>query len=199
MPKPSDSRVTQALAAISAGDEGAVAELLPLVYDHLRSLARQRMAAEAPGHTLQATALVHEAYLRLLGEGQPAMDWECRGQFYAAAAEAMRRILVDEARRRHARKRGGGRQRVPLDGVEIAIEEPNIDLLALDKALDVLKSRDESLHEIVMLRYFGGLTEGQTARAIGVTDRTVRRHWAVARLWLRKEIDTAEREAGSDG
>ena len=157
------------------------------------------MAAEAPGHTLQATALVHEAYLRLLGEGQPAMDWECRGQFYAAAAEAMRRILIDQARRRGARKRGGGRQRVPLDGVDIAIEVPNIDLLALDKALGVLKSRDERLHEIVMLRYFGGLTEEQTARALGVTDRTVRRHWAVARLWLRKEMETAEGEASGDG
>jgi RNA polymerase sigma factor (TIGR02999 family) len=190
--------VTQVLAAIRAGDRAAVRELLPLVYDHLRSLARQRMAAESPGHTLQATALVHEAYLRLFGDGQPGMDWDCRGQFYAAAAEAMRRILIDQARRRRARKRGGGRQRVPLDEAEIAIEEQSIDLLALDKALDLLKDRDEDLYQIVMLRFFGGLTEEQTAKALGVTDRTVRRHWAVARLWLRKEMEAAEGEAERD-
>ncbi len=193
-----DHRVTEVLASIRAGDKAAVQQLLPLVYDHLQALARQRMAAEKPGHTLQATALVHEAYLRLFGNGEPVMDWACGGQFYAAAAEAMRRILVDQARRRQTAKRGGDRRRVPLDEAEITIEEPALDLLALDKAMGVLKARDERLHDVVMLRYFGGLTEEQAAIALGVAARTIRRDWRVARLWLRREIETDEETDGNE-
>jgi RNA polymerase sigma factor (TIGR02999 family) len=192
-----ESHVTHLLAAISCGDPAAGDELLPLIYDQLRSIARQRMAAEAPGHTLQPTALVHEAYLRLLGETDPT--WDSRGHFYAAASEAMRRILVEHARRRKAIKRGGGRQRVDLDEVEITLEDESVDVLALDLALDELKKRDERMHDIAMLRHFCGLTNEQTALALGSSTRTVRREWSYARLWLHESMTKGPARAAHEG
>ncbi|MHC4991891.1 MAG: ECF-type sigma factor [Planctomycetota bacterium] len=189
MTRATQHRVTRVLASIADGDPEAVEALLPLVYEHLHDLARRRMAAEPRGHTLQATALVHEAYLRLFDGGIAVMDWDCRGRFYAAAAEAMRRILVDHARRRGRAKRGGGRRRVPLGDGNLVLDEPNVDLLALDEALRALQTHDKDLYDIVMLRYFCGLAEEDVAQALGVSARTVRRHWRVARAWLRREME----------
>jgi RNA polymerase sigma factor (TIGR02999 family) len=165
---------------------------MPLVYDHLRDLAAGRMAGERRGHTLQATALVHEAYLRLFPGGAPVLDWKSRGQFYGAAAEAMRRILVDRARERRAGKRGGGRKRVPLDQAEPGLEDESIDLLALDRALDELRQRDERTYDVAMLRHFCGLTTEHTARALGISPRTVRREWSVAQLVLHEALTTGQ-------
>jgi RNA polymerase sigma factor (TIGR02999 family) len=165
----------------------SASELLPLVYEELRKLAAQRMAREAPGQTLQATALVHEAYLRLVGS-QPDQRWDGRGHFFAAAAEAMRRILVDKARSRHRLKRGVGRARVDLEAAEPAIPDTDDDVLALDEALQKLAQTDQVKAELVQLRIFGGLTLAQAAEILGLSTSTADRCWAYARAWLRVEI-----------
>jgi RNA polymerase sigma factor (TIGR02999 family) len=179
--------VTQILDAVGAGDEHAAEQLLPLVYDELRRLAAARMAHAAPGQTLQPTALVHEAWLRLVGQPQQQL-WNSRGHFFAAAAEAMRRILVERARRRSAEKHGGGLRRVDLDQVDIA-EEANSDLLiALDEALTALAERDPTAAQLIKLRFFAGLPNAQAAELLGVPERTAKRAWAYARAWLYQEI-----------
>ena len=181
--------VTQILAAIEQGDPHAPEQLLPLVYDELRRLAAEKLAHEQPGQTLQATALVHEAYLRLVG-AEKAQQWGSGGQFFAAAAEAMRRILNDRARHRQTRKAGGGRRRLDLDIIEPALEEENGDrLLALDEALQQLEAEDPRKAELVKLRFFAGLTAEQAAAALGVSTSTAEKDWAYARSWLRVAID----------
>jgi RNA polymerase sigma factor (TIGR02999 family) len=176
--------VTQILSAIDRGDPGAAEQLLPLVYDELRKVAAARLAREAPGQTLQATALVHEAYLRLVG-GDPGRPWEGRGHFFAAAAEAMRRILVDRARGRRRLKRGGSRRRQDLDLVALtAPDAPPDDLLDLDEALGQLDRVDPRAAALVKLRLFAGLTLDQAAAALGVSPRTADTDWRFARAWL---------------
>lgn len=180
------TEVTQILNAIEQGDPRATEELLPLIYDELRLLAAQKIANEPPGQTLQATALVHEAYIRLIGA--ESQNWDRRGHFFAAAAEAMRRILVENARRKRSSKHGGNRQRIALDAVDFAIEEPPGDLIALDEALTKLCDKDPGVAELVKLRYFAGLTIEQVARFQGISRRTAVDHWAYARAWLRRQI-----------
>jgi RNA polymerase sigma factor (TIGR02999 family) len=182
--------VTQILTAVEAGDPQAAAELLPLVYDELRKLAAARLAEERPGQTLQATALVHEAYLRLVG-GTQSQDWNGRGHFFAAAAEAMRRILVDDARRKQADKRGGGMRRVGLDGSAPAVPPDDSaadDLLALDEALQQFEAEEPLRARLVKLRYFTGLSIPEAAAALGVSVATAKRHWVYARSWLYGKI-----------
>src|SRR4051812_2067797 len=179
--------VTQILNAIERGDPKAAAELLPLVYDELRKLAAARLADERPGQTLQPTALVHEAYLRLVGGG-PHAPWNGRGHFVAAAAEAMRRILVEQARRRRAAKRGGDRGRTDLDPDAVTAPAPDDELLALHEALDRLAAAHPEKAELVKLRYFAGLTADQAADALGVSPSTADRHWAYARAWLGRAL-----------
>jgi RNA polymerase sigma factor (TIGR02999 family) len=179
------SDVTQLLDSAAAGDPKAAADLLPLVYDELRQLAAARIAGEAPGHTLQPTALVHDAYLRLVGRAEP-QAYTDRGHFFAAAAAAMRRILIDSARRRRAQKRGGNRQREPLDA--IAAPEPDGELLALDEALAKLAAADPVKARLVELRYFAGLTGEQAAEVLGISPTTADRYWAYARAWLQAEV-----------
>jgi len=169
------------------GEPKPARELLPLVYDELRRLAAQRLTREAPGQTLQATALVHEAYMRLVGEN-PDRPWDGRGHFFAAAAEAMQRILVENARRRHRLKRGGDRARVDLDRVELATPGIDEDVLALDEALERLAQIEPVKAQVVQLRVFAGLTVGQTAEVLGLSISTTDRYWAYARAWLRVEI-----------
>jgi RNA polymerase sigma factor (TIGR02999 family) len=185
------SDVTRLLDAAAAGDPHAAADLLPLVYDELRKLAAARVAQESPGQTLQATALVHEAYLRLVASPErergeePA--WDNRGHFFAAAAEAMRRILIDRARQRHSRKRGGDRRRVELDlGAPLAAPDDQAanDLLALDQALGQLEIEDPAKAQLVKLRYFAGLSIQEAAAALGISPATAKRHWIYARSWL---------------
>ena len=175
--------VTQILSAIERGDPHAADQLLPLVYDELRRLASQRLASEAPGHTLQATALVHEAYLKLVGS-KPPQSWNGRVHFFAAAAEAMRRILIDHARRKHRARRGGGIKRVQLPDVARLADNEADELLALDEALAKLAAADPGKAELVRLRYFAGLTLEQTAELLGISRATANRHWAFARAWL---------------
>lgn len=179
--------VTRVLSAIEAGDPQAAEQLLPLVYDELRRLAAQRIAGEGPGHTLQPTALVHEAYLKLVG-ADPQQPWNGRVHFFAAAAEAMRRILIDHARRKHRARRGGGKKRVELsdlDAIEIVTESGQADkLLAIDDALTRLARADPRRAELVRLRYFAGLTLEQAAELLGISRATADRHWAFARAWL---------------
>jgi RNA polymerase sigma factor (TIGR02999 family) len=175
--------VTQILAAIEQGDQHAAEELLPLVYDELRKLAAVRMAEEKPGQTLQPTALVHEAYVRLVGGEQPR-GWDGRGHFFAAAAEAMRRILVDSARRKKAEKRGGGRARADLDGESLAAGDSPFDLLELDDLLNHLAKVNPAAADLVKLRFFAGLTGDQTAAALGISPRAADSLWAYARAWL---------------
>jgi len=177
--------VTRILNAIGRGDERAPAQLLPLVYEELRKLARDRMSRENAGQTLQATALVHEAYLRLVDVNEP-QQWNGRGHFFAAAAEAMRRILIDNARRRKAHKRGNGWQRQELEAV--AAPERDDELLALDEALQKLSSIEPAKAKLVELRYFAGLTGEQAAEVLGISPTTADRHWAYARAWLQTEI-----------
>ena len=181
------SDVTRLLEAAAAGDRQAAADLLPLVYDELRQLAAARMAAEAPGQTLQPTALVHEAYLRLIG---PADDlrWENRGHFFAAAAEAMRRILVDAARRKSREKHGGDWTRIDLELARAAAPDPRHDLVALDAALGRLATADAQAAKLVELRYFGGLSVTDAAQVLGISPRTADRVWAFARAWLHREL-----------
>ena len=178
--------VTRILNAIERGDSHATEELLPLVYDELRLLAAQKLANEPPGQTLQATALVHEAYIRLVGS--ETQNWDRRGHFFAAAAEAMRRILVESARRKKSVKRGGDHHRMNLNDADLAIEGPSGDLIALDEALSKLSNTDPDLADLVKLRYFAGLTIEQVARFQGLSRRTAVDHWAYARAWLRREI-----------
>jgi RNA polymerase sigma factor (TIGR02999 family) len=181
--------VTRILSAMEQGDAQAAAQLLPLVYDELRKLAAQRLAQEKVGQTLQATALVHEAYLRLVG-GEQTQDWNGCRHFFAAAAEAMRRILIDRARHKQTRKAGGGHRRVDLDDIEPALEEENGDhLLALDEALRQLEAEDPRKAELVKLRFFAGFTAEQAAAALGVSTSTAEKDWAYARSWLRVAID----------
>lgn len=188
------SDVTRILTAIEHGDAAAAERLLPLVYDELRKLAVQRMAQEQPGQTLQATALVHEAYLRLVDREQ-AQHWDSRGHFFAAAAESMRRILVENARRKNRLKRGGEMTRRKLDEVAIVAPEIHEDLIALDAALDRLKSVDAQAVELVHLRYFVGLSIPDTAEMLGIAPRTADRLWAFARAWLHQEISGADRQS----
>jgi RNA polymerase sigma factor (TIGR02999 family) len=181
------SEVTRILSAIEQGDPHAAQQLLPLVYDELRGLAAQRLGHEKPGQTLQATALVHEAYLRLV-DVDKAQHWNSRGHFFAAAAEAMRRILVDRARHKGSRRGGGGRARCDLDALQIALPEIPEDLLALDDALNKLAATDKKAAELVHLRFFAGLPLPEVAQLLGISPRTADRLWAYARAWLHQEI-----------
>ena len=167
-------------------------QLLPLVYDELRKLAAQKLAHEKPGQTLQATALVHEAYVRLVGDA--AGRWDGRGHFFAVAAEAMRRILIDQARRKATRKAGGGRRRVDLDAFDPALDEPDPELLALDESLRELEQRHPRKAEVVKLRFFAGLTTAQAATALGVSTSTAENDWAYARSWLRLRMGEPDSE-----
>jgi RNA polymerase sigma factor (TIGR02999 family) len=179
--------VTSILSGIACDDARAVGQLLPLVYDELRRLAAAKLSREAPDATLEATALVHEAYLRLVSL-EPGLPWDGRGHFFAAAAEAMRRILIDRARRRKSLKRGGGRNRITVDLAGLASPGPDPDLLALDEALERLAGCDPVKAELVKLLYFAGLTIPQAADALGLSHTAATRHWAYARAWLRVEI-----------
>ena len=181
------SRTVTHLLTSADGSPHHAAELLPLVYDELRDLARARMAREAQGHTIQATALVHEAYMRLVGDADPG--WNSRGHFFGAAALAMRRILIEQARRRGRLKRGGDRERVELDDACAAIVDPTTDVLAVDEALTRLEAHDPRKGRIVNLRYFAGLTAQQTADALSVSLGTVEREWRFIKVWLRDELD----------
>ena len=184
------SEVTRILFAIEQGDPHAAGQLLPLVYDELRRLAARRMADEAPDHTLQPTALVHEAYIRLV-DVKNAQHWDSRRHFFAAAAEAMRRILVESARRRRSQKRGGGRQRVALDQVVTIPERPSDDLLCLDDALNELAQREPAKADLVKLRFFAGFSIDEAASIIGISRATAKRHWTYARAWLYDRIRKA--------
>jgi RNA polymerase sigma factor (TIGR02999 family) len=177
------SEVTRIMSAIEGGDPRAADQLLPLVYEELRKLATQRLAREKPGQTLQATALVHEAYLRLLNH-ERGQDWNSRGHFFAAAAEAMRRILVDNARRKRRPKHGGDQKRVPLDAIALPVDDRFHDLLALDDALTRFAGQDPLKAELVKLRYFAGLSVEESAACLGISSITAKRYWAVARAWL---------------
>jgi RNA polymerase sigma factor (TIGR02999 family) len=179
--------VTQILTAIEQGDPHAAQQLLPLVYDELRKLAAQKMAQEKPGQTLEATALVHEAYVRLV-DVEKAQHWNSRGHFFAAAAEAMRRILVDSARRKGRGKRGGDRARLAMDAIEVGAPEMSDDLLALDEAMTQLAVADPQSAELVKLRYFAGLTIKQAADILGISSRAADFLWVYARTWLYKKI-----------
>jgi RNA polymerase sigma factor (TIGR02999 family) len=182
--------VTQLLTAIEHGDRKAAAQLLPLVYQELRGLARQQLAREGPGHTLQATALVHEAYLRLVGLGDEA-KWDGRAHFFAAAAEAMRRILVDAYRRKQADKRGGGMERSDIEIDHIALPAPNEDLIALDEALNRLAEQDSVKAELVKLRYFVGMTLPEAAKVLQISTTTADRYWAYSKAWLLRDMTGA--------
>lgn len=183
--------VTQVLKAVSAGDPRAANDLLPLVYSELRKLAVSRMAKTPPGNTLQPTALVHEAYIRLIGSDEPP-TWNSRGHFFAAAAQAMRQILVEQARRKSSLKRGGDHRKLDVDADELAIESPSEDILALDEALKELETRDPRKAQIVMLRFFAGLTMEETAAAIGVSVPTVERDWRFVKALLHSQISNRD-------
>ena len=179
--------VTRILSAIEQGDPHAAEQLLPLVYDELRRLAAAKLAQESPGQTLEATALVHEAYLRLVGTGD-GPRWQSRGHFCAAAAEAMRRILVENARRKRSLKRGGLRARRDLDEAQLAAPAAGVDVLALDEALGRLAARDAEAAELVKLRFFAGMTMREAAEALGLAERSAERLWTYARAFLAKEL-----------
>ena len=185
------SEVTRILLAIEHGDTRAVDKLLPLVYRELRQLAAQKLSREKPGHTLQPTALVHEAYLRLIGGDDDS--WNSRTHFFATAAEAMRRILIENARRKHRLKRGGDQHKIDLDEGALPIEGPAEDIIALDEALTKLAGNEPAVADLVKLRYFAGLTIEQAAEALGISRRTANRQWSYARVWLFSEI-TRENE-----
>ncbi len=203
------SEVTEILEAIDRGDTSNTDELLPIVYEELRRIAAAKLSRESPGVTLQTTALVHEAYMRLVGRkpadetptslsgetGQGAATWDSRGHFFAAAAESMRRILIDNARRKKQLKRGGDRNRVEFDNVDLASNERCVELLALDEALAKLEAKDPQKASVVKLRYFAGLTIDQCAKALGVSEPTVKRHWYYARAWLRREMGDGAADA----
>ena len=185
------SEVTELLEAVANGDPTAASRVLPLIYDELRQLAAQKLAHEKPGQTLQPTALVHEAYLRLVG-GHSEPHWNGRGHFFAAAAEAMRHILVDNARRKRRAKHGGGRHRVPLDDVVPAPPAAADDLLALDEALTRLAAEDPEAARLVQVRYFAGLSVEEAAESLGMARATAYRHWTFARAWLLEELAGGE-------
>jgi RNA polymerase sigma factor (TIGR02999 family) len=182
------SDVTQILSAIEQGDPQASEQLLPLVYDELRKLAAARIAHEKPGQTLQATALVHEAYLRLLCPADAEQRWNSRGHFFAAAAEAMRRILIDNTRRKESGKHGGNRERVDLDCISLSTEPTSLDLVALDEKLTEFAAMEPAKAELVKLRFFAGLTMSEAAAALGISLSTAERYWAFARSWLYAEL-----------
>src|SRR5678815_914863 len=182
------SDVTRILSQIEQGDPQAAEKLLPLVYDELRKLAAARLAQEKPGQTLQATALVHEAYLRLVGIGDREQSWDNRGHFFAAAAEAMRRILVDNAYRKKSLKRGGDRKRIDLDDVDPTMQPEDDDLIALHEALNKLAEVEPQTADLVKLRYFAGFTNRQAAELLGISSRKADSVWAYARVWLHDRI-----------
>jgi RNA polymerase sigma factor (TIGR02999 family) len=182
-----DPSVTQVLSQIRKGDAGAAERLLPLVYDELRRLAAARLAGELPGQTLQATALVHEAYLRLVSSDEQVV-WDGQGHFFAAAAEAMRRILIEKARHKRRLRHGGGRKRLSLESLDVADDQAFDELLALDEALARLAVEEPVVADVVKLRYFAGLTADQTAKALRISLRTAHRHWAYAKAWLFQEL-----------
>ncbi len=184
------NEVTRILNAIEQGDRHASDELLPLVYDALRRLAAEKMAQESPGQTLQATALVHEVYLRLV-DAENAPQWESRGHFFAAAAEAMRRILINRARDKNRLKRGGAGKRLKLDHLTVVDTASDDDLVALDEALEKLAQENKACAELVRLRFFAGLTQEEAAAALGVARRTADRRWAFARAWLYQALNDA--------
>lgn len=188
------SDVTSLLSAINQGDPRAAAELLPLVYDELRRLAGQWLARETPDQTLQPTALVHEAYVRLTGTNAEETDWAGRRHFFAAAAAAMRRLLVENARRKKRRKHGGDRQRVSLEAAESVLQAPSEDLLALDEALTRLTAHDPIKAELVQLRFFAGLTMPEVATSLDISLATAERYWTYARTWLYAELTDHESE-----
>jgi len=190
------SDVTRILSAIEQGDPTAAEQLLPLVYDELRKLAAQKMAQEAPGQTLQATALVHEAYIRLV-DVEKAQHWKSRGHFFGAAAEAMRRILVSSARRRKSLKRGGDLQRIELEVAHLGSDQQDHKLIALDEALTKLAKVASEKAELVKLRYFAGLTTREAAEAMGISTATADRYWAYARAWLQREMEPTGSDTGS--
>ena len=181
------SDVTQILSEIEQGDPVAAERLLPLVYDALRQLATAKLANENSGHTLQPTALVHEAYLRLV-DAEKVQDWNSRGHFFMAAAEAMRRILVENARRKRQVARGGEHRRVPIENMDLAADAPLEELLALDESLGRLEDQDAASAKLVKLRYFAGMTMAQAAEALGISLRTAERNWTYARSWLRRDL-----------
>ena len=181
------SEVTHILSAIEQGDPNAAEQLLPLVYDELRQLAAQKIVQEKPGQTLQATALVHEAYIRLV-DVELAQQWHSRGHFFAAAAEAMRRILVENARRKQRVKRGGGRERVTIELANLPTRMSSDELTALDEALEKLHGQDPVKAKLVTLRYFGGLTIEQASEVLGISRVTAHRYWTYARAWLHQQI-----------
>jgi RNA polymerase sigma factor (TIGR02999 family) len=181
------SEVTRIMAAIERGDLHAAEQLLPLVYDELRKLAAQKIAQEKPGQTLQATALVHEAYLRLV-DTDKALRWDSRGHFFAAAAEAMRRILVDRAREKGRQKRGGTLHRLHIDDIALATKITPDQLLAIDEALEKLMLDDPTAAQLVKLRYFAGLTVDEAGQALGISTTTAYRHWNYARAWIHVEL-----------
>jgi len=186
------TEVSRILSAIEFGDPAAAEQLLPLVYDELRRLAAQKLAQEKPGQTLQETALVHEAYVRLVGRADAAecreRRWDSRGHFFAAAAEAMRRILIDRAREKRSQKRGGGRKRLDIDAVDLATQATPDQLLAVDDALGKLTGEDPAAARLVELRYFAGLSVEEAGKALGMSTATAYRHWNYARAWLHSEL-----------
>jgi RNA polymerase sigma factor (TIGR02999 family) len=184
------SEVTRILSAMEQGDPRAAEQLLPLVYDELRKLAAARLAQEKPGQTLEATALVHEAYVRLVGSPSEdgAREWEGRAHFFAAAAEAMRRILVEKARRKRRPRHGGGLARVDIELANIASPMPDEDLLALDEAMTRLAAEDPIRARLVQLRFYGGLSNEEAARILGISGATAKRYWRYARAWLHREV-----------
>jgi len=180
------SDVTLILQAVRRGDGQAAEELLPMVYNELRQLAAARMAQESAGQTLQATALVHEAWLRMVGDGD--RSWQNRAHFFGAAAEAMRRILIENARRKSRLKRGGGQVRLNIEELELAATTPDDKILLIDEALARLQMKDPQMARVVMMKYFGGMTNQEAAESLGVTERTVERQWAYAKAWLFRDI-----------
>jgi RNA polymerase sigma factor (TIGR02999 family) len=188
------SEVTRILSAIEQGDPHAAEQLLPLVYDELRKLAAQKLSQERPGQTLQATALVHEAYLRLV-DVEKAQHWDSRGHFFAAAAEAMRRVLIDGARRRRCRRRGGQAKRQALSGLEAAAPDSDEEMLAVDEALERLQQLDPTKAKLVKLRYFGGLTIPEASQALRISTTTANRYWAYARAWLHEDLAAGDNPA----
>jgi RNA polymerase sigma factor (TIGR02999 family) len=188
--------VTRILSAIEHGNPTASEELLPLVYRELRRLAQQRLAQEKPGQTLQATALVHEAYVRLV-EGEETQRWNSRGHFFAAAAEAMRRIVIENARRKRTEKHGGLLERQDLNAIDIEAPAPSQDVLALDEALAKLEAEDPAKAQLVKLRYFAGVAEDEAASALGISRTTAQRYWRYAKAWLVAELRKAGRVEGN--
>ncbi len=186
MTEPPNKRVTQLLSDASEGRKVAAEQLLPIVYDQLRKIAQKRISEEHPGHTLQATALVHEAYLRLVGDQDPG--WANRAHFFKAAADAMRRILIDHARKRGRIKRGGDQKRVTISVADLAYTENPEEILALDEAIQRLESQDPEMAEVVRLRFYAGLSVEETANALGVSRTTVKRDWSVAKVWLYRQL-----------